>query len=59
MFLAFVANPNLRVYHKDVKSAFQKSELVKEVYVEQSHGFIDPEFEDFVYLHFKTLYGLK
>lgn len=22
MFLAFVANPNLRVYHKDVKSAF-------------------------------------
>ncbi|KAL8109919.1 hypothetical protein AgCh_025860 [Apium graveolens] len=43
----------------DVKSAFLNGELEKEVYVQQPHGFEDPEFLNFVYKLLKALYGLK
>ena len=59
MFLAFAAHSNFKVYQMDVKSAFLNGELGEEVYVEQPPGFVDAEFEDFVYLLFKALYGLK
>ena len=59
MFLAFIAHSNFKVYQIDMKSAFLNGELGEEVYVEQPPGFVDAEFEDFVYLLFKALYGLK
>ena len=58
-FLAFVAHSNFKVYQMDVKSAFLNGELEEEVYVQQPHGFEDPEFPDFLYKLLKALYGLK
>ena len=58
MFLAFTTHSDFKVYQIDVNSVFLNGEL-EEVYVEQSQGFKDPEFVDFVYFLFKALYGLK
>ena len=59
MFLAFAAFKNFKVFQMDVKSAFLNGELDEEVYVEQPPGFVDMSHEDFVYLLFKAVYGLK
>ena len=59
MFLAFAAYSNFKVYQMDVKSTFLNGELDEEVYVEQSPGFKNSEFLDFVYFLFKSIYGLK
>lgn len=59
MFLAFAAHKNFKVFQMDVKSAFLNGELEEEVYLEQPPGFIDPELVDFVYLLFKSVYGLR
>jgi hypothetical protein len=43
----------------DVKSDFQNSVLVEEVYVRQPLGFESEKYFDRVYKLRKTLYGLK
>ena len=39
----------IKLYQKDVKSAFLNEILNKEVYVEQPKGFEDPKFPSHVY----------
>ena len=46
IFLAFAAHVNFKVYKMDVKSAFLNGELEKDVYVQQSPGFEDPNFPE-------------
>ncbi|XP_022857366.1 uncharacterized protein LOC111378405 [Olea europaea var. sylvestris] len=48
-----------KLHQMDVKSAFLNGLLQKEVYVEQSKGFVDPKFPHYVYKLHKALYGLK
>ena len=43
----------------DVKSAFLKGILDKEVYIEHPEGFVDPNKRDMVCKLHKALYGLK
>ena len=59
IFLAYVAHQKFNVFQMDVKSAFLKGELEKEVYVEQPPGFVDPKFSNHVYKLDKALYGLN
>ena len=59
IFLAYAAHSNFKVYQMDVKSAVLNGELEEIVYVQQSLGFEDPNFPDFVYRLFKALNGLK
>ena len=59
MFLAFATHSNFRVYQMDLKSAFLNGEIEEEVYVEQPPGFENIDHMNFVYLIFKTLYGLN
>jgi hypothetical protein len=43
----------------DVKSVFLNGSIKEEVYMEQSPGFKDKEYPNYVYKLYKTLYGLK
>jgi hypothetical protein len=43
----------------DVKSAFLNGPIKEEVYVEQSLGFEDQEYPNYVYKLHKAFYGLK
>ncbi|GKE60372.1 retrovirus-related pol polyprotein from transposon TNT 1-94 [Tanacetum coccineum] len=58
IFLANAASKNMTVYQMDVKTAFLNGEL-KEVYVSQPEGSVDPDRPHHVYLLKKSLYGLK
>ncbi|GJR54620.1 putative ribonuclease H-like domain-containing protein [Tanacetum coccineum] len=58
IFLAFVSYMGFIVYQMDVKSAFLYGKIVKEVYVSQPPGFIDPNYPKKVYKVVKALYGL-
>ncbi|GJV13596.1 retrovirus-related pol polyprotein from transposon TNT 1-94 [Tanacetum coccineum] len=55
MFIAYAAHKNITIFQMDVKTAFLNGPL-KEVYVSQPEGFIDPEFPDHVYRLKKKLY---
>nr|GEY12537.1 retrovirus-related Pol polyprotein from transposon TNT 1-94 [Tanacetum cinerariifolium] len=59
IFLAFAAHKNMVVYQMDVKTAFLNGNLLEEVYVSQSDGFVDPDYPNHVYKLKKALYGLK
>ncbi|GKA07740.1 retrovirus-related pol polyprotein from transposon TNT 1-94, partial [Tanacetum coccineum] len=59
IFLAFAAHMNMVVYQIDVKTAFLNGNLLKEVYVSQSDGFVYPDNPNHVYKLKKALYGLK
>ncbi|GJZ74546.1 retrovirus-related pol polyprotein from transposon TNT 1-94 [Tanacetum coccineum] len=59
MFIAYVAHKNIAIFQIDVKMAFLNGPLKEEVYVSQPEGFIDPEFQNYVYRLKKALYGLK
>ncbi|GKC45274.1 retrovirus-related pol polyprotein from transposon TNT 1-94, partial [Tanacetum coccineum] len=59
IFLAFAAHMNMVVYQMDVKIAFLNGNLLEEVYVSQSDGFVDPDSPNHVYKLKKVLYGLK
>ncbi|XP_076934200.1 uncharacterized protein LOC143600374 [Bidens hawaiensis] len=58
IFLAFASWKGFKVYQLDVKSAFLKGKLGKEVFVGQPLGFVDPIFKDKVCLLNKALCGL-
>lgn len=59
IILALVAQLNWKLYQKDVKSAFLNENLSKEVYMEQSSGYVQKGKEDYVSRLKKALYGLK
>ena len=50
---------NFKLHQMDVKSAFLKGRLNKELFVEQPEGFHDPHFSYHVLRLKKALYGLK
>ncbi|GKD85457.1 putative ribonuclease H-like domain-containing protein, partial [Tanacetum coccineum] len=58
LFLAFASFMGFTMYQMDVKSAFLYGTIKEEVYVNQSLGFVDPEFPNKVYKVEKALYGL-
>nr|GEZ66139.1 retrovirus-related Pol polyprotein from transposon TNT 1-94 [Tanacetum cinerariifolium] len=58
IFIANAASKNMTIYQMDVKMAFLNGEL-KEVYVSQLEGFVDPDHPTHVYRLKKALYGLK
>ena len=41
MIIAYASSKNIKVYQKDVKSAFLNGELEEEVYIEQPEGFAE------------------
>nr|GEU59257.1 hypothetical protein [Tanacetum cinerariifolium] len=59
IFVANAANKNMTIFQMDIKTAFLKGELKKEVYVSQLKGFVDQEYPSHVYKLKKTLYDLK
>ncbi|GJR78811.1 retrovirus-related pol polyprotein from transposon TNT 1-94 [Tanacetum coccineum] len=58
IFLANAASKNMMVYQLDVETAFLNGKL-KEVYVSQPEGFIDPDCPNHIYRLKKALYGLN
>ncbi|GKD39006.1 retrovirus-related pol polyprotein from transposon TNT 1-94 [Tanacetum coccineum] len=57
-FIAYAAHKSFTIYQMDVKTDFLNSPL-KEVYVNQPDGFVDPDHPEKVYRLRKALYGLK
>ncbi|GKC31324.1 retrovirus-related pol polyprotein from transposon TNT 1-94 [Tanacetum coccineum] len=58
IFIANAASTNITIYQMDVKTAFLNGEL-KEVYVGQPEGFVDPDHPTYVYRLKKALCGLN
>nr|GEV22186.1 copia protein [Tanacetum cinerariifolium] len=58
IFIANAASKYMTIYQMDVKMTFLNGEL-KEVYVSQPKGFVDPDHLTHVYRLKKALYGLK
>ncbi|GJS19683.1 retrovirus-related pol polyprotein from transposon TNT 1-94 [Tanacetum coccineum] len=58
IFIANAASKNMTIYQMDVKTTFLNGKL-KEVYVSQPEGFVDPDHPIHVYRLRKALYGLK
>nr|GEW62448.1 hypothetical protein [Tanacetum cinerariifolium] len=58
LFIAYAAHKSFTVYQMDVKTAFLYGPL-KEMYVNQPDGFVDPYHPDKVNHLKKALYGLK
>jgi hypothetical protein len=59
LLLALATHEGWLVYHLDVKSAFLNGDLIEEVYVVQSPGFVKKGQESRVYGLNKALYGLR
>nr|GEY75422.1 copia protein [Tanacetum cinerariifolium] len=59
IFIAYVAHKSVPIYQMDVKMTFLNGTLMKEVYVAQPDGFVDPDHPDKFYRPMKALYGLK
>ncbi|GJR46452.1 retrovirus-related pol polyprotein from transposon TNT 1-94 [Tanacetum coccineum] len=59
MFVAYTAHKNFTIYRMDLKTAFLNGPLKEEVFVSQTDGFVDPDFQNHVYRLKKALYGLK
>nr|GFA34563.1 retrovirus-related Pol polyprotein from transposon TNT 1-94 [Tanacetum cinerariifolium] len=59
IFLAYVAQKNMVVYHMEVKTGCLNGNLREEVYVSQPDGFVDQDNPNHVYKLKKALYGLK
>nr|GEW94762.1 integrase, catalytic region, zinc finger, CCHC-type, peptidase aspartic, catalytic [Tanacetum cinerariifolium] len=58
IFIAYAAHKSFLIDQMDVKTAFLNGPL-KEVYVTQPDGFVDPDHPEKVYRLRKALYGLK
>ncbi|GJS03439.1 retrovirus-related pol polyprotein from transposon TNT 1-94 [Tanacetum coccineum] len=58
MFVAYATHKNFTIFQMDVKTTFLNGPL-KEVYISQLDGFVDPDFLDHVHNLKKALYGLK
>ena len=58
ILLALACYLRFKLYQMDMKTAFLNG-LLKEVYVAQPKGFIDPHFPNHVLYLNKELYGLK
>ena len=58
LFLAFASFKGFKIYQLDVKNAFLYGKIQEEVYVEQPHGFTDPDYPYKVYKLDKAFYGL-
>jgi len=56
---AFAAHIEIKLYQKDVKSAFLNGYLKEEVYVSQPPGFENHDFPNHVFKLDKALYDLK
>ena len=56
---AFASFKDFKLFQMDVKSAFLKSFIEEEVYVEQPPRFIDPTRQNFIFKLEKALYSLK
>ena len=56
---AFACFKNFKLFQMDVKSAFLNGYIKKEVYVEQSPGFIGPCYPNHVFKLKNALYGLR
>nr|GEV13539.1 hypothetical protein [Tanacetum cinerariifolium] len=59
LFLAYAAHKDFTVFQMDVKTAFLKRILKKELYVGQTLDFVNKQYPDHVYALDKGLYGLK
>ena len=59
LILAIIANLNLELYQMDVKTAFLNGELDKEIYMDQSIGFVTKGQEHKVCKLKRSIYGLK
>ena len=57
--LGLVSNLDLEIEQMDVKTTFLHGDLDKEIYMEQTKGFIVKRKEDYVCKLKKSLYGLK
>jgi hypothetical protein len=59
LLLALATHEGWLVHHLDIKSAFLNGDLIEEVYVVQSPGFVKKGQESRVYGLNKALYGLR
>ena len=59
IILAFVAHKNIKLFQKDVKSAFLNGFIEEEAYVKKPLCFEDQTFSDHVFKLKKALYSLK
>ena len=59
ILLAYSSHHKIKLYQKDVKSAFLNGYTNKLVYVEQPPGFEDLKYLEYVYKLSKVLYGPK
>ena len=58
IFLAYAPYMNFMVHQMDVKTAFLYDVVMEEIYVDQTHGFVNSKFPNHVYKLDKALYGL-
>ena len=59
MLLAFASFMDFKLYQMNVKISFLNSFIEEKVYVEQSPGFENFDFPNYVFRLSKALYGLK
>ena len=59
ILLSVVASENLHLEQMDVKTTFLHGDLDKEIYMQQSEGFVVPGKEHVVCKLTRSLYGLK
>ena len=59
MFLAFSCFNDFKVYELDLKSTLLNGNVEEEFYIEQTHGFILSDKQDYACKLRKELYGLK
>ena len=59
LLIAYVAHKGFKLFQMNVKTTFLNGYLEKEVFMEQTPGFIDPFQPGHVFKLDKVMYGLK